>query len=156
VRVHRLLATVLAGLAAAGHADTGNLAVSATVLSRSLCLISGARTMNLAFGTIDPASTVDATASVTTSIACIGNRPATFSITAGGGLHGLGTGNRRMQNAGDAAEFLPYALSVTPAAATIPQFTFRLVTISGTIVPTQFQDVRFGAYSDTVAITLNP
>jgi len=154
--VRILLAVLGLCVATASHADRGTLAVSATVLSRSLCIITGQRAMTLAFGAIDPSSTTSKTASVTTTIACIGNQPATFSITTDSGQHELGTGNFRMQNGAVATEFLPYSLSISPASATVPQFTNRLITITGTIAPAQFQNVRFGSYADTVAITLNP
>jgi spore coat protein U-like protein len=157
MRIRLVLAGLLCCFGTASQADTGTLAVRATVLSRSLCFISGGRTMTMDFGAIDPATTATKTQTVTTSIFCIGNRASTFSISTDSGLHEFGAGNPRMQNGTAATEFLPYSLAISPASGTISAaLGGSPVTITGSITPAQFQNARFGAYSDTVAITLNP
>lgn len=157
IRVRVVLAGLLCCFGTASQADTGTLAVRATVLSRSLCFISGGRTMTMDFGAIDPASTATKTQTVTTSVFCIGNRTSTFAISTDNGLHEFGAGNPRMQNTTAATAFLPYSLSISPASGTIAtSLGTSPVTITGTITPAQFQNARFGSYSDTVAITLNP
>lgn len=138
------------------QADSGNLSVSAVVLSRSSCRIDGPSNLTLGFGNIDPASATNATATVNTTIRCTGSdNLATYSFAAGDGQN-LQAGNRRMRHGAVATEFLPYSLSISPASATIPKGATQLITITGTITPAQFQNVRGGFYSDTVAITLTP
>jgi spore coat protein U-like protein len=143
--------------AGAGAAQTGTLPVSAVVLSKSNCSITGGGALSLDFGNIDPAATANATASLTTTIRCVGSAAqATYSFAADSGQHALGVGNRRMQHATVATEFLWYSLAISPASATIPKGATQVITITGTITPAQFQDVRAGSYSDRVAITLTP
>jgi len=155
----RSAAIALLALAAAcvARAESGTLSVSAVVLSKSVCRITGATTMTLAFGAIDAASTANATASITNTIRCLGSDSmATYSIVAGNGQNPLGAGNRRMRHATIPTELLSYSLSITPSSASIPKGSTQVITITGTITPPQFQDVRVGGYSDTVEITLNP
>lgn len=139
------------------QAESGSLAVSAVVLSRSICKIDGPSSLALAFGTIDPASLTSVTATVSTTIRCAGtDKFATYSLAAGSGQNPLGAGDRRMRHGAVITEYLPYSLSVSPASATIPKGATQLITITGTITPAQFQNARAGFYSDTVAFTLTP
>ena len=157
MQVRLVLAALAAALASAGHADTGTLAVSAVVLSKSNCIITSGTTLTLPFGEIDPASATDATASVTATLRCNGSAdPATFALTVGDGSHATGPAARRMRHGLLTTEFLPYSLSASPAFATIAKGATQLITISGTITPAQFQNARVGTYSDTVRITLTP
>jgi spore coat protein U-like protein len=154
----RCLLVVLGwSLAAGAWANTGSLAVSAVVISRSVCTIFSPASMDLPFGSIDPASRVDATVSVQMTIGCFGsNATTTFALTANDGLHPQGAGNRRMLHGTVSTAFLPYSITINPASATVPRLALRTITITGTITPAQFQDARVGAYSDTVAVTVNP
>lgn len=152
-----VLAALAALLAAASHADTGTLTVSAVVLSKSNCNITSGNALTLPFGQIDPSSAADATATVTASIRCNGGANlATFSFSLGDGNHSTGRDARRMQHDLLTTEFLPYSLTATPNSATIAKGATQLITISGTITPAQFQNARVGFYSDTVRITLTP
>jgi hypothetical protein len=158
MRARVILAALLVCCASAAHAaDRGTLAVSAVVLSKSNCRITSGNALTLAFGTIDPASTSDATVTTTASVRCTGSATlATFSFQADNGLFPLGSGKRRMQHGTVATEFLPYSLAITPTSASIAKGDTQLITITGTITPPQFQDALAGGYSDRVAITLSP
>jgi spore coat protein U-like protein len=152
-----VMAFVAACCTSTARADSGSMAVTAVVLSKSSCRITGATTLNLAFGNINPGSPADATASASTTIRCDGSaKLATFSFTADGGQNASGPGSRRMKHLLDATQFLPYSIEITPSAATIPRSTEQLITINGTITPAQFRNAVMGDYSDTVAITVSP
>jgi spore coat protein U-like protein len=155
VRCALALAALCCGPTA--QAESGSLAVSAVVLSRNSCRITGPSNLTLPFGNLDPASATNATATVSTTIRCTGSDNfATYAFTADSGQNPQGAGNRRMRHGTVVTEFLPYALSIAPASATIPKGTTQLITITGTITPAQFQNVLGGLYSDTVEITLTP
>lgn len=157
MRAHPALALAALCCGTAAQADTGSLPVSAVVLSRSACRITGSTNLTLAFGTIEPASATNATASASTTIRCAGtDKFATYSFTAGDGQNPLGAGERRMRHGAVMTEFLSYALSVSPASATIAKGATLLITFTGTITPAEFQNAVGGSYSDTVAITLTP
>ena len=111
----------------------------------------------MAFGTIDPSSAVNATATVTVSFLCLGSGPGTtYLLSAGNGSYAAGAGLRRMRHASVGTEFLPYSLSITPASANIPRFAVQNVTITGTVAPVDFRNAMAGGFSDTVVLTLDP
>ena len=149
---------ILASLAAAVPAafgDTGTLAVTATVLSKSNCRFD-TNTSTLNFGALDPAvaSDVDATASV--DYVCHGSAPvAAFLFTDDNGRNPSGPGARRMRHAA-APEFLPYGLAFSPASGTVPKNVHRTLTISGTARWTDFRGAMAGAYTDSVVISILP
>jgi len=150
---------VAALLLAAGvpaRADTSQLAVSAVVLSRSTCnFLTGAATLN--FGTIDPSSSTTVNASTTMRFWCLGyTGSTTFSVQAGNGLYSPGAGLRRVRHTTSTTDYMAYSLNITPASGTIGWLATQTITISGSIVPTEFQNARVGAYSDTVVISLDP
>lgn len=138
-------------------ADTGSLAVSAVVLSRSNCKFSGTSSATLAFNSISPAATTDAVATSSLVVRCNGSAAnATFAIAAGDGLFAAGAGAPRMRHAVTATEFLPYAITLTPSSATIPKNTDQTITITGRITPAQVAGAIAGTFADLVAITLAP
>lgn len=156
-----LLAAVVAaaaGLACpSAQADTGALAISAVVTTNSLCrFTTGQRTLD--FGSIDPSSTVPVTASVSVQFICLGNvfTGTTYSLSAGNGLYAAGAGLRRVRHATATTEFMAYTLSISPASGNLAWLAVQNVTISGSIVPVQFQNARAGAYADTVVLSLAP
>lgn len=155
-------AALVAGLAlgpaaAAWAADTGSMAVSAVVPTRTICLFWTGRNPTLAFGNIDPSSVVNATASTTFTIRCLGfSATAAYTITAGNGLYASGPGSRRMRHATNTSEFLPYSLNFSPVAGVIPRNTTHTITVTGTIQPFQFANAAQGAYSDTVVVNVDP
>jgi spore coat protein U-like protein len=147
---------LLAGLAwNAALADTALVSVSAVVLSKNQCKLN-AKSATLAFGTIDPSSTANATASTSLTMRCVGSSPtAAFSITHDGGLYGLSVGANRLRHA-TLTRYLPYQFSVSPAAGTVARNTDQTITVSGTMTPSDFGDATPGVYSDTVTLTLLP
>lgn len=156
----RRAVTVLAGaLALAGAqalAAGFDLTVGATVLSASNCKFRTGKGSVLAFGNIDPSSATNRTASVNLRIRCNGSAAlASYSITAGNGLHGTGPGQPRMQHAVTATEFLAYAIDA-PFTGTTPKGATTVVAITGTITPAQFQNALAGNYTDTIVLTLSP
>ena len=151
-----ILAVAMLAASLPAQAGTSPLAVSAVVLSRSLCFFqTGPRTLD--FGTIQPTSMVPATATNTIQFWCIGGSGSTtYSIQAGNGLHSPGAGLRRVRHASVLTEYMAYTLTLTPASATIPWLASQTITVNGSIDPSQFQNARFGGYSDTVVIDLDP
>lgn len=137
-------------------AGTQTLAVGATILSRSNCKFTGGTSSVLAFGNIDPSSLVNSVATASTTFRCNGSaNNATYSIGSDDGLYRSGAGAPRMRHTTDPTRFLPYSLNL-PQAATVPKGQTQTLTITGTVLVSDFQNARVGAYSDTVTITLTP
>lgn len=152
---------VLAFLAAAvggpAFANAMNMTVGATVLSQSNCRFRNVASLLLDFGSIDPASGVNRVATTSFTIRCSGNAdPATYTVVGGNGQYPSGPGSRRMRHATTLTEYLPYALSFSPASATIPKNVDRIITVTGTIQPFQFANAAQGNYADTVLVTVSP
>lgn len=148
-------ATLLA--AAAGTAGAQSFAVSAVVVSKSNCRFDSASLL-LDFGTIDPASTSPATASVGGTVSCNGGQTenVTLAFSLGDGTYSTGPGARRMQHGTELTEFMAYGLSVAPSSTTIKKNGGAAFTVTGTILASQFQNVLAGNYSDTVQISVAP
>ncbi|MFL6579147.1 MAG: spore coat protein U domain-containing protein [Burkholderiales bacterium] len=116
----------------------------------------------LDFGTIDPSSGVNATASTTLVMKCSNGTTSTAATDNNGAFFSV---TKRMQHSVTTTSFLPYAIVyVNDAgfagagfAAAAPSQT---ITINGTITPAQFAPalITTGAqlYADTVTITVNP
>lgn len=149
---------ILASLAAAVPAafgDTGTLAVTATVLSKSNCRFD-TRTSTLDFGALDPAVAADVTASASIDFVCRGSAPvAAFLFTDDDGRNPSGPGARRMRHAA-APEFLPYGLAFSPPSGTVPRNVHRTLTVSGTVRGTDFRGAMAGAYTDSVVVSILP
>ena len=149
------IAAVLFG-AVSLPAAAQSMAVSAFVVSKSNCKIDTPN-LALAFGAINPAVATTATATATGSVSCTGGKDPTVAValTLGMGNHSSG-GTRRMQHGTVATEYLSYGASVSPANTVIPKNGGFNFTVSGTILPSAFQDVMAGSYSDTVLISVAP
>jgi hypothetical protein len=155
-RASWLVAALLMAASAPAQADTNQFQVSAVVLSRSVCRFLTAPT-TLDFGTINPASGTNATATTTIRFWCLGSQASTtYSVQAGNGLYSPGPGLRRVRHATSATDLMAYNLNISPASGTIGWLATQTITVTGTIVPTEFQNARVGAYSDTVVIDLDP
>lgn len=149
---------ILASLAAAVPAafgDTGTLAVTATVLSKSNCKFdTKASTLN--FGVLDPAVASDVNATTSVVYVCRGSAPvAAFLFTDDNGQNRSGPGARRMRHAA-APEFLPYGLAYSPASGTIPKNAPGTLTLSGTVRWADFRGAMAGAYTDSVIVSILP
>ena len=157
IRAGGLIAALLVstGVAAGG---TSPLTVNAKILG--VCKVTTApATLN--FGTIDPSSAVNATASTTFVMKC-SNGITSTAATSNNGLFFSVT--KRMRHSASAS-FLPYAISFSndtgfAGAGFAAGAASRTITVNGTITPAQFAGARAttGAqvYSDTVTITVNP
>ncbi|HSD61194.1 MAG TPA: spore coat protein U domain-containing protein [Burkholderiales bacterium] len=152
------IAAILAGLAAppAGAADTKPLAVTTVVLSRSNCQFSTNAAATLDFGTLNPAGGANAVTSASINARCIGSaNSATFLVTRNGGLHGA-AGQNQMRHASVTTEFLPYTLAISPSSGTVLKNQVFAVSVTGTILGSNYRSARVGSYSDTVVLTINP
>lgn len=155
----RLCACAIAAwlLAPATQAETTGLTVGALVVSKSNCKFN---TTNLVldFGSINPASSTAATATVNGSVTCNGGQANTVTLgfTLGAGSYDTSPGTRRMRHATTLTEFLPYSLGVTPPSATINKNGTLAFAVNGTILASQFQNVMAGNYTDAVTITVSP
>jgi spore coat protein U-like protein len=149
---------VLACLALAVPAalgDTGALAVTATVLSKSNCKFD-TKTAALAFGALDPAVAADVNATASVGFVCRGSAPvAAFLFTDDDGQNPSGPGARRMRHAA-APEFLPYSLLLSPASGVIPKNAPGTLTISGAVRWADFRGSTAGAYTDSVVVSILP
>lgn len=137
-------------------AGTNAVSVSATVLSKSICLFNSA-TSTLNFGSLDPANPVNVTTSTTIIFRCVGSAPlATFFISDDDGLYETGPDANRMGHTVLPAQFLPYSLTLSPTTATVPRLTNQTLTVTGTVLGVDYQAAYPGSYSDTVIITIVP
>jgi len=157
----QLLAAALAALVClaaavpAAFGDTGTLAVTATVLSKSQCKFDTA-TSTLNFGALDPAVAADVNATSSVGFVCHGSAPvAAFLFTDDNGQNPSGPGTRRMRHVA-ALEFLPYDLALTPASGTIAKNAPGTLTVSGTIRWADFRGSMAGAYADSVIVSILP
>jgi hypothetical protein len=157
IAIRVLLASGVAIASLAAHAaGTYSLAIGATVLSKSNCKFTSAAGSVLAFGTIDPSTTTNKTASTVLTINCGGSAAtASYSITANDGLYASGPGQPRLRQTVTTVDFMPYTLSM-PVTGTATKNTATNVTITGTITVANFQNAIAGNYSDTVVLTLSP
>lgn len=153
------LTIALAGLASAtalAASPTHGVAVSATVLSKSVCRFNDAGPSALAFGTIDPSGTGPVTASVGIVFKCTGSvATATYAITGDDGLYASGAGSPRMRHATVTTDFLPYSLNV-PASGSVPKNVDTPFTLVGTIAQSDYANARVGSFADSVVLTIAP
>lgn len=145
---------MMPGLALA--AGSGNIAVSATVLSKNQCKFNtAAATLN--FGNLDPSNPIDVTASATFVFKCVGSDdPATFAMIDDDGLYETGLDANRMRHATIGAAYLPYTLSLNPTSGTAPRNVNQNLTVTGTVTGANYQTAFAGSYTDTVVISINP
>lgn len=141
-----VVATTGCGLALAAGSTT--LAVTATVLGT--CKFSALSTP-LAFGTIDPSSTVNATAAASVLYKCTkGTTSAGVTFTTGGTARTM---------TGPGAVTMGYSVTLTGGTQTGTGFgTGQDLTlaVAGTITPAQFQNATVGAYLENVLLDITP
>lgn len=161
--MHRLInarclgaCAALALATSAAAAGSQGVTVSAVVLANSNCRFTTASPSALDFGTIDPSSSANATASVTIGYRCNGGSAiVTWGMSANNGLYPAGPGAQRMRHATNLAQYLPYSLNM-PASGTVPRNTNQTMTLTGTVTPAAFQTAAAGSYADTVVLTIAP
>lgn len=152
---HLFLAGAAAFASAGAWAQSALISVSATVVSKSNCKFDTG-TATLAFGTLNPSSSGDASATATIGFKCAGSAPnATFSISHDSGQNETVPNANRMKHA-SLAEYLSYSVVLSPSIATAPKNTQQTLTISGTVPEAAYQNAHWGAYTDSVVVTVQP
>lgn len=161
------LAAIAATVMSAGMMlSTGAMAGGTTSLTvnakiSGVCKVTAAPA-TLDFGTIDPSSGSNATASTSFTMKC-SNGTTSTAATDDSGLYF--SGGKRMRHSATATAFLPYAIAYSDdtgfaGAGFSGAAASQTVTINGTITPAQFADAlaTTGAqvYADTVTVTVNP
>ncbi|MGQ9777988.1 MAG: Csu type fimbrial protein [Thermodesulfobacteriota bacterium] len=132
-------------------ADTNIVNVSATVVGTCKFL---SATSNLEFGSLDPSSGSDGTASTTVQFWCTKN--ASYTITDDDGLYAKEKDKNRMKHTTD-DEYIPYSFSYNPASGQGQGRTNPItLTISGSVSYDNYKNAAAGNYSDTVTLTINP
>lgn len=145
-------AVLLPGWAVVTHA----LNIGATVMPEGNCRFDNAGPTALAFGTIDPSSTVEKTATASIGYRCTAGTPAvTWFVTSDSGQFGTGPGAPRMRHTTDTTRFVRYSLSF-PASGTSSTNTTLDVVVSGTIAVADFRDAAAGSYADSIVLTITP
>lgn len=148
VLVVALCAAGVIGSTAALAGDTATVAVSATVVGTCKFNSGGAVSFSL-----DPASTSDATGTVTQpAFWCTKN--ASYSITDDHGLYVSG-GAQRMKHA-TLLEYIPYSFTYTTSGTGTGKGTPITINIASTVVNANFINASAGAYADTVTLTIAP
>jgi len=140
---------IFAGISHAAASNT--LTVSATVAGT--CKFSSA-TSTLNFGALDPSVGSNVNASGTTQFWCT-KGVSTDAVAGDNGAHWSGSSRQMHDNV--SGDNIPYSLSLTkdgnpnngPASP-------RTLTISGTVLGTDYTGVSAGSYADTVTLTINP
>lgn len=145
-----VLLVAVAGAALA--ASSTNITVTANV--QGTCKFTTG-TYTLAFGDLDPALNTSVTKTGNVQFWCTKGSAAIPTFAAGDGSHYSG-GTRNMQGPG--SDLIPYVIDSFTADtnANLGPGTPRTVTIQGTIPANSYGDKSFGAYSDTVSITITP
>jgi len=153
-----LILSALAWMALPGIclAASTTISVSATILSKSNCKFKS-NSAALVFGNLDPLAHPDVTVQTTIGFVCNGaDDPATYIIVDDDGLHETGPDANRMQHGTMSTAFIPYSFSLAPASGTVPKGVVQTLTVTGTVLGTDYQTALAGSYTDTVVITLNP
>ena len=154
-----LIFAVVLAPAIARAAGSATLSVSATIPSKSICNFR-TPTVNLNFGTLDPLTPVDVTATATATFRCMGSAPiVVYLVSEDYGLHETGPGGNRMRHATNPAAYLPYALSLSPQTGSFPREVAPVdhtITITGLIRGVDYVSAVNGNYADTVTLTINP
>lgn len=146
----------LAVAPAAHAAGTHAVAVGAVVLSKSTCRFDTAGPTALSFGTIDPSSATDKTATATIGFRCSGSAgTAVYNITSDDGLYETGPGAPRMRHATNLAQHLKYSVNL-PQSGSVPKNTNQAITVTGTVAVADFQNAMAGTYADTVVLSIAP
>lgn len=144
-------AGVIGSTAALG--GTATVAVSAAVVgSCKFTLTNGV----VAFGDLDPASTSDATGTVTQPVFWC-TKSATWNITDNDGMNDVVSGIQRMEHtSATLTEYIPYSFTYTVTGAGTGKTTPINMDIVSTVLYADFVNASEGDYADTVTLTINP
>lgn len=153
--IHLLLVGVVVLASGGASAQSGVISIAATVISKSNCKFDNT-TATLAFGTLNPANSGAATASATIGFKCGGSAPnASFSITHDSGQNETVPNANRMKHA-TLNEYLSYSVGLSPSSATVPKNSQQTLTVTGTVPAAAYQNAHWGAYTDSVVVTIQP
>lgn len=116
-----------------------------------------AKGLALSFGTLNPSSGATVTVAATAATANankVGDCPAgkTMVFSADNGLH-FGSGSRQLTNGTD---FIPYSLTLPASQPGPGNGLYVTFTLTGTILPSGYQNVSAGNYSDSLVLTVTP
>ncbi len=137
------------------HADTGNLVINATVLSKSNCKFNNPGSATISFPAIDPSGAAAQVLSGALSFTCRGSAStAVYAVTQDGGLYN--SAGNRMRHSSNFAEFLPYNLALSPTGGSAPKNVSQALTATVTIPVASFQQAIVGSFADSVIITVSP
>lgn len=129
--------------------DTASVAVSAAVSGSCKFNSGGAVSFVL-----DPASTSDATGTVTQpAFWC--TKGSAYSLSDDDGVNESGIGAQRMKHA-TLAEYIPYTFAYTTSGTGTGKGTPITLDIASTVVNSNFVNASAGAYADTVTLTITP
>ena len=146
------IALVVLAAGGAAWADSNTLTVTANV--RGTCKFSSA-TSTLDFGALDPSSGGNVNGSTTTQFWCTKGLQTQVTLAAGLGLNSAGS-TRQMKDS-VSTDLIPYSLTLTPGGGTNQgPASPRTLTISGTVLGTDYIGKSEGNYSDTVLLTFTP
>jgi spore coat protein U-like protein len=151
------LAVALATQAQA--AGSSPLAVSANVLARTGCSWIAGGSTALNFGSLDPNSATDVTATAQPRLRCTGNSASVLiSLTHDSGLYETGPGANRMRHSTTTTEFLPYTTNLPNGVFLqfVPTNVDLQMNLTGTVRATDFRSARVGTYNDTITFTITP
>ena len=129
--------------------DTRNIQVTANV--KGGCRFES--TPNINFGDLDPAAATDRTQAVTVSFRC--TKGVNYTLTVGNGLNYEGGKNRMKRTLG--LEYIPY--DITPRSQTVNGKGFSTtdtIKLEGSVLAADYQNVTYGAYADTVTLSIQP
>lgn len=153
---HALVGVALLAAAPAFAAGNGTLNVTATVLSKSICKLSAANA-SVGLPTLDPSSGGAQSTTGSLSFVCHGSDPvATFSISAGNGLHYAGGSRRMLHVSASPEQHLRYTVDLSPATGVVAKNVVQNIVVTLTVAQPDFGDAIAGTYSDTVEIVLTP
>lgn len=145
-------AGVLAPLAAIAASTSHNLSVSATVQGH--CRFDDVGPTALGFGSIDPTSTTNKTATATVSFRCTRGTMSSISGVVGAndasGVHYVSDGTN------DMAYTVSFGGSDVQPGTGYGSGNEKTLTVTGTIAVTDFQNAPAGTYSDTLQLTFAP
>jgi Spore Coat Protein U domain len=164
IKLSTLASAVLSAglLMTTGAFAGGTTSLTVNALISGTCKVTTApATLN--FGTIDPSSLVNATATTTFVMRCSKGTTSTAATDNGG--QNFAAGVKQMKHSVTAAALLPYAIAYSGDVGLVGAgfggaAASSTVTITGTITPAQFNGALAtnGAeiYTDSVTITVNP
>lgn len=148
-----VLATVLAPSAVTAASTTHGLNVSATVVGN--CRFNDAGPTALTFGSIDPTSTTDKTATANVSFRCTNGTTSSIASAVGandvGGVHHMS----------DGTNLLPYAVGFGGTDAQLGSghgaAGNKTLVVTGTVAVADFQNAAASTgYVDTLVLTISP